>query len=186
MSQKQWLESCVRAPCNVRGFAHDLNVNLFETTIRHLGGLLSAFAPPDRSFGEPRAKRSSVELRLSGRPGLLAKAVDLGDRLWLTCTLSLCKAQPELSWKRPKQGSKPFPACRQSVVHRRLRKAPGLCSFLLHFVSAFFLLSSVQRRQVTPPPDGQTTSRSCCNRLVCHKIRWTRCLGRSASDNSFS
>ncbi|CAE7250652.1 MAN1B1 [Symbiodinium sp. CCMP2592] len=43
-------------------FAHDLNVNLFETTIRHLGGLLSAFA-------------------LSGRPGLLAKAVDLGDRL---------------------------------------------------------------------------------------------------------
>ncbi|CAK9068469.1 2-alpha-mannosidase (ER alpha-1 [Durusdinium trenchii] len=43
-------------------FSKDLNVNLFETSIRHLGGLLSAFA-------------------LSGRRGLLSKAKDLGNRL---------------------------------------------------------------------------------------------------------
>lgn len=43
-------------------FSKDLNVNLFETSIRHLGGLLSAFA-------------------LSRRSGLLDVAKDLGDRL---------------------------------------------------------------------------------------------------------
>ncbi|CAJ1375561.1 unnamed protein product, partial [Effrenium voratum] len=50
-----WVESSL-------SFSKDLNVNLFETSIRHLGGLLAAFA-------------------LSGRAGLLAKARDLGDRL---------------------------------------------------------------------------------------------------------
>eukprot|EP00438_Fugacium_kawagutii_P033484 Skav230637 [mRNA] locus=scaffold1673:300894:301608:+ [translate_table: standard] len=33
-----------------QGFSKDLNVNLFETSIRHLGGLLSAFA---RLGGDP-------------------------------------------------------------------------------------------------------------------------------------
>merc|ERR1712224_634414 len=43
-------------------FAKDLNVNLFETSIRQFGGLLSAFA-------------------LSGKKKLLDKAKDLGKRL---------------------------------------------------------------------------------------------------------
>ena len=43
-------------------FDKDLNVNYFETTIRHLGGLLSAYI-------------------FSRRPGLLLKAMDLAQRL---------------------------------------------------------------------------------------------------------
>ncbi|KAK8061920.1 glycoside hydrolase family 47 [Apiospora phragmitis] len=42
----------------------ETGINLFETTIRHLGGLLSAYD-------------------LSGEPALLAKAVDLGDMLYM-------------------------------------------------------------------------------------------------------
>ena len=51
-------------------------MNLFETSIRHLGGLLSAYACSD-SFME----HLSSNLRLSGRPVLLEKAEDLGHRL---------------------------------------------------------------------------------------------------------
>mmetsp|Transcript_118739 Transcript_118739/g.236527 ORF Transcript_118739/g.236527 Transcript_118739/m.236527 type:complete len:949 (-) Transcript_118739:121-2967(-) len=50
-----WVEQSLR-------FDKDVNVNLFETSIRQLGGLISAYA-------------------LSERPGMLAKARDLGDRL---------------------------------------------------------------------------------------------------------
>ncbi|KAM5343233.1 hypothetical protein ACJ41O_014199 [Fusarium nematophilum] len=46
------------------GEVHDGAVNLFETTIRHLGGLLSAYD-------------------LSGEPALLKKAVELGEMLYV-------------------------------------------------------------------------------------------------------
>ncbi|CAE8676562.1 unnamed protein product [Polarella glacialis] len=52
----KWVESSLN-------FDKDLNVNLFETSIRHLGGLISAYA-------------------LSGRAVFLEKARDLGERLW--------------------------------------------------------------------------------------------------------
>ncbi|CAL1151455.1 unnamed protein product [Cladocopium goreaui] len=61
-------------------FDKDLNVNYFETSIRHLGGLLSAYV-------------------FSQRPGLLLKAIDLAQRLE--------KAFPQLASPGPGPGAAP-------------------------------------------------------------------------------
>eukprot|EP00913_Durusdinium_trenchii_P004650 g4317.t1 len=57
-------------------FDKDLNVNYFETSIRHLGGLLSAYI-------------------FSQRPGLLLKAIDLAERLAHAFPKSEAEVVPE-------------------------------------------------------------------------------------------
>lgn len=62
-------------------FDKNVNVNLFETSIRQLGGLIAAYA-------------------LSHREGFLAKALDLGNRLILAFGPSLEMAERSGKWSR--------------------------------------------------------------------------------------
>ncbi|CAK0869757.1 unnamed protein product [Prorocentrum cordatum] len=79
------------------GLREDENVNLFETSIRHLGGLVAAYG-------------------LSGRRGLLAKAEDLAGRL----AVAYSQPEPATETLTEEEKGEPDPGVMGGLLHKLL------------------------------------------------------------------